>query len=220
MKQRTAASHRCRLDRQREGDKLHSVQVIERRDMATRRTSRKRSGPLTVSRRELLAGDSDETFRHFIHGLLAFAERVFAVRAGFGELVGLSGIQYTVLVSIAHLQNRSSVSVGHIAAHLHLSGAFITTVTNQLEALDLIRKAKDGSDRRRAVLLLTSKGQQRLEQLAPVQQQVNDVLFAPLTRDQFRKLAAMMDQWVDAGDRAVGVLTYLKQSQAPVPGNS
>lgn len=188
--------------------------------MAPKRSTVQRAAPLTVSRRELLAGDSDETFRHFIHGLLAFAERVFAVRAGFGELLGLSGIQYTVLVSIAHLQSRHSVSVGSIADHLHLSGAFITTVTNQLEKLGLIRKAKDGADRRRAVLVLTSKGQQLLAQLAPLQQQVNDVLFAPLSRAQFQELAAIMDKWIDAGDRAVGVLSYLKQSRAPLPGRS
>src|SRR5918999_286650 len=110
--------------------------------MPARRKSRSRAArvaPATIARRELLVGDSDATFRHFIHGLLAFSERVIAVREGFGELIGLTGIQYTVLVSIAHLQQRGQVSVGTIATHLHFSGAFITTVTNQLERLGLIR---------------------------------------------------------------------------------
>lgn len=170
--------------------------------------------PVTVSRQELLVGDSDAAFRHFIHGLLAFGERVLAVRAGFGELIGLSGIQYTVLVSIAHLQNRQAVSVGAVAAHLHLSGAFITTVTNQLAEAGLIRKSRAPGDRRVAVLVTTPKAQQSLERLAPVQRQVNDQLFAPLTRAHFEELARIMDSWIDAGDRAVALLRYLNHSPA------
>lgn len=183
--------------------------------MSISRKSRTRSHnvPATVSRRELLVGDSDETFRHFIHGWLAFSERVMAVREGFGELIGLTGIQYTVLVSIAHLQEREDVSIGSIATHLHFSGAFITTVTNQLERLGLVLKTRNERDGRRSDLVTTPKANQLLERLAPAQQQVNDQLFEPLSRAQFAELARQMDSMVVAGDKAVALLRYLK-SQA------
>ncbi|HET9444719.1 MAG TPA: MarR family transcriptional regulator [Steroidobacteraceae bacterium] len=182
--------------------------------MPARRKPRARhAAPATIARRELLVGESDATFREFIHGLLAFSERVIAVREGFGQVIGLSGIQYTVLVSIAHLQDREEVSVGTIAAHLHFSGAFITTVTNQLQRLGLIDKARSKQDRRKANLATTAEADRLLEQLAPVQQQVNDALFASLSRSQFVEFARQMDGLVAAGDKAVALLGYLRSTR-------
>jgi DNA-binding MarR family transcriptional regulator len=182
--------------------------------MTGKRSSGRRvhGAPLTVSRKELLTRGTDDAFRHFVHGLLALGERTLAVRAGFGELIGLSGIQYSVLVSVAHLQERQAVSVGTVAAHLHLSGAFITTVTNQLEKLGFIRKSRNPNDRRVAVLVTTTKAQQALERLAPLQRQVNDELFASVSRPHFEELSRVMDAWIESGDRAVALLSYLKRS--------
>ena len=177
--------------------------------MAESKPRSTRDVPRTVTRRELLVAESDEAFRHLVHGLLAFSERLMAVRQGFGQVVGLSGVEYTVLVSIAHLVERGQVSVNAIASHLHLSGAFVTIVTNQLVQKGLIRKGRDAADRRRAVLTVTSRGQQLLGKLAPLQQQVNDALFDPLTKDQFRALASLVDPLVDAADRALALLGYL-----------
>lgn len=184
-------------------------------DMAAKKSHRKATtAPLTVSRTELKKGGSDDLFREFIHNFLAFSERVQAVRTGFADFIGLSGIQYTVLVSIAHLEQRQDVSVKGIAQHLHLSGAFLTTVTNQLEKLGLIRKSKDTGDRRKLCIVTTAKGRKLLETLAPVQQQVNDQLFESLSGKEFQQLAAQMAGLVDCGDRAVALLNYLKQGQA------
>ena len=178
--------------------------------MAESKPRSARDVPRTVTRRELLVAESDEAFRHLVHGLLAFSERLMAVRQGFGQVVGLSGVEYTVLVSIAHLVERGQVGVNAIASHLHLSGAFVTIVTNQLVEKGLIRKGRDAADRRRAVLTVTPRGQQLLGKLAPLQQQVNDALFEPLTKDQFRALAALVDPLVDAADRALALLGYLR----------
>jgi DNA-binding MarR family transcriptional regulator len=166
-----------------------------------------------VTRRALLVSDSDDEFRHFVHGLLAFSERLMAVRQGFGQAIGLSGVEYTVLVSIAHLVERGRVSVNSVAAHLHLSGAFVTIVTNHLVQKGLIRKSRDTVDRRRAVLTTTPKGRGLLAELAPLQRQVNDALFEPLTKEHFRELAALVDPLVDAADRGLALLEYLRARQ-------
>ena len=178
--------------------------------MAESRPRAGRDVPRTVTRRELLVAESDDEFRHLVHGLLAFSERLMAVRQGFGQAIGLSGVEYTVLVSLAHLLERGRVSVNAIAAHLHLSGAFVTIVTNQLAQKGLIKKARDTADRRRAVLTTTARGQRLLAELAPLQQQVNDALFEPLTKERFRELAALVDPLVDAADRALALLEYLR----------
>ena len=66
---------------------------------------------LTVSRKELLVNGSDEQFRGLIANLLAFSVRVRGGRAGFARFLGVSPIQYTILVSIAHLEEAHEVNV-------------------------------------------------------------------------------------------------------------
>ena len=165
--------------------------------------------PLTVSRAELLVDGSDTQFRAFVHGMLAFAAQLEAVRDGFATLLGLTGIQYTILISISHLQSDSDVTVGAVADHLHLSGAFVTTETGKLLHLGLITKVQDLKDRRRVCLRVTGKGRELLSDLARVQVQVNDVLFDFLSAEQFHAVGAAIDRIVTCGDRAIALLDYL-----------
>lgn len=187
--------------------------------MAARRKGqpRRQRAPSTVGRPELLVAGTDDLFRDFIHDFLAFSERVMAVREGFGGLLGLTGIQYTVLVSIAHLQSRGPVSINMVARHLHFSGAFITTVTNQLERAGLVAKTRDPVDRRRLSVRSTGAADRLLEQLAPVQRQVNDLLFGPLGRRQFRELQRVMESLVGAGDQALRLLDYVRAEGPAAP---
>ena len=54
------------------------------------------------------------------------------IRAGHAAVIGLAGIEYTVLISIAHLSLDGDVNIKTVADHLHLSGAFITSVAQRL----------------------------------------------------------------------------------------
>jgi DNA-binding MarR family transcriptional regulator len=166
---------------------------------------------LTVSRSELLANGSDAEFRTLVHGLLAFAARLEGVRNGFAALLGLTGIQYTILISISHLQRDGEVTVGAVAAHLHLSGAFVTIETGKLLRLGLITKVQDLKDRRRVCLRVTSSGRALLSDLIPVQTPVNDVLFDFLSAEQFRVSSTMIDRIVECGDHALSLLDYLSK---------
>jgi len=169
---------------------------------------------LTVSRPELLAAGSDAQFRAFVHGMLAFAARLEGVRDGFAALLGLTGIQYTILISISHLQSDGEVTVGAVAEHLHLSGAFVTTETGKLLRLGLITKVQDLKDRRRVCLGVTSQGRELLANLLPVQVQVNDVLFEFLTAEQFHAMGPMLERIVACGDRAISLLNFLSKHSA------
>jgi MarR family transcriptional regulator, organic hydroperoxide resistance regulator len=166
---------------------------------------------LTVSRPELLTNGSDAGFRTLVHGLLAFAARLEGVRNGFAALLGLTGIQYTILISISHLQRDGEVTVGAVAAHLHLSGAFVTIETGKLLRLGLITKVQDLKDRRRVCLRVTSSGRALLSDLVPVQTPVNDVLFDFLSAEQFRVSSTMIDRIVECGDHALSLLDYLSK---------
>ncbi len=170
--------------------------------------------PRTVSRPALLEGESDRTFRRFVHRLLAFSARLEAVRSGFGAMIGLSGIQYTVLISIAHLQGGDGVGVKRVAEHLGLSGSFVTVVSGQLVKLGLVAKTPNPQDRRRVRLTVTQQGRDLLAELAPMQREVNDLLFDPLDAVNFRQLNEIFTQLVRSGDEAVGLVDYMAGASA------
>ncbi len=169
--------------------------------------------PLTVSRPELLSGGNDLAFRNFVHRLLALSARLETCRAGFGSLVDLTGVQYTVLISIAHLGAEKPVGVKEIATHLGLSGAFVTIVTGQLIDLDLVDKRPNRRDRRRVALRVTDRGLKLLADLAPAQSEVNDRLFEPLSAEEFATLSRLVDKLVTSGDGAVALVDYHVQAR-------
>ena len=169
--------------------------------------------PITVSRSELVSDDSDADFRRLVHGLLAFAARLESVRGGFARLVGLTGIQYTLLISVSHLEGGGEVGVNMLADHLRLSGAFVTIETGKLLKLGLLTKRQDQSDRRRVSLKTTAKARGLLRSLAPTQVAVNDALFEFLDEDGFRQLLGMVDGMTSCGNRALALLNYLSEGR-------
>ncbi len=167
--------------------------------------------PLTVSRHELLVAGSDQTFREFIHGFLAFTSLVESIRDKFGELLGLSGAQYELFITIRHRQGDEGISVSHVAQHLYVSGAFVTMETRKLVKLGLVEKRPNPEDGRSVLLRVTPKGDQMLEDLAVVQRPINDTLFECLDSDEFRLIAARMGCLIRSGQRAQKQMAYLSQ---------
>lgn len=165
--------------------------------------------PLTTSRPELLEQGRDRQFRHLVHALFGFAAHHERIRSGHGKAIGLAGIEYTVLISIAHLAVEGDVNVKTVADHLYLSGAFITAVTQRLLKLGMIHKRIDTGDRRRVTLSVSNKGRAALERLAPVQRQVNDVEFGCLSHEEFALLTGIVDRLIDSGAKAVALQSYL-----------
>lgn len=166
----------------------------------------KRSAYTTVSRPELLSDGSDLQFRYLIHDIIAYSGRIEEIRNRFGALIGLTGTQYTILISVAHLSIDGSVGVNAVAEHLHLAAAFITSETNKLVAMGLVEKAADPDDRRRVRLAVTAEADRRLAELSAIQAPVNDTLFASLTAAEFRQLRDLMARLVDHSGEALALL--------------
>ena len=157
----------------------------------------------TVSRPALLVDDDDAAFRGFIHDFLAFSARVAQIRAGFGQSIGLTGIAYTTLMSIAHLQGDEGIGVARLAEHVHLSGAFVTIEVAKLVKAGLVEKRVNARDRRRVLLTVTNAGRRVLRELTALQVPVNDALFECLTRVDFDRLRQIVGDLVTCGERAV-----------------
>jgi DNA-binding MarR family transcriptional regulator len=172
--------------------------------------------PLTISRPEMLLDGSDRHFRRLVHSLFGFLARHEAVRTGHAARIGLVGIEYTTLISIRHLEaEEGDVNVNRLAGHLHLSGAFITTVTNKLLKRGLIHKSVDPLDRRRVKLQVSAKGDELLAELAPVQRQVNDVQFGSLGKAEFLQLLDMVERLIVSSESAVRLQAYLADHSKP-----
>ena len=166
--------------------------------------------PLTVSRPELLVDGHDAMFRKLVHDFFAFNARHEAVRAGHARRIGLAGIEYTILISVARLSRGGTVNVKTLADHLHVTTGFIANTTNKLQAMGLIEKTPDPEDRRRILLTITDKGRADLENLAPRQRQVNDVEFGSFSAEDFQQLCRIIETLVDSSEQAVNLQRYLE----------
>ena len=168
--------------------------------------ARKRSTPLTVSRPALLARGSDAQFRQLIHDLIAYGHRLDACRDAFAAIIGVSGVQYEILMLVSRAEG---LSVGEVAARLHRSGAFITIEANKLAQRGILDKAADPADGRRVLLKANATTQRLVERLSPHQRRINDVLFECLDARRFAQLRALATDLVACGDRAVSMLELL-----------
>jgi MarR family transcriptional regulator, organic hydroperoxide resistance regulator len=181
------------------------------RGQTTRRAeaSHARSGlPLTVTRPELLNDGTDRDFRKLVHNIFAFMARHETIRDGHARQIGLAGVEYTILISIGHLGLDGDVNVKTIADHLHMSGAFVTTVTSKLQTLGLVEKTQDSVDRRRISLAITEKGKALLRKLAPYQREINDVEFSPLSREDFQTISRILEALIASSDKAFALQRY------------
>ena len=167
---------------------------------------RKKAPPPTVSRPSLLARGSDAQFRELIHNLIAYGHRLDACRDAFAAIIGVSGVQYEILMLVSRAEG---LSVGEVAARLHRSGAFITIEANKLVQRGILEKSADPADGRRVLLRSTAKTQQLVERLAPHQRRINDVLFECLDAKRFAQLRALATDLVACGERAVAMLELL-----------
>lgn len=164
---------------------------------------------LTITHPAFLPDGTDADFRVLINRLLYFSTRLLSVRDGFGSLVGLSGIQYSILMSVKALSTEDEVTVNQLADHLHLSGSFITIETGKLQNQGLLKKRRHALDGRKIVLSITREGKKVLTQLTQTQQTINDLLFVNLTAAEAKVLANVAGRLVTNVDSAMLELSHL-----------
>lgn len=93
---------------------------------------------------------------------------------------GLTAPQLAALRAVGRLQ---PVTVSMVAKTIHLSLATVTGIFNRLERRELVRRSRDGKDRRTVVVELTGGGR-KLLQASP-----------SLLQDCFRRQLAKLRQW-------------------------
>jgi len=159
--------------------------------------------PLSISRRALLNRGSDLEFRRLIYRLVVVEERLRHARAYFGRLIGLSGPQYMLLISVAYLQGATGISVRSLARNLRVTSAFITAESRRLIERGLLAKRRNPHDSRSTLVSVTAAGRRRIEQVVPEVRRVNDLFFERVTKDSFRHAKRFLEQLADGSAQAM-----------------
>src|SRR5438445_11825599 len=118
--------------------------------------------PLSVTRPEILVDGSDREFRRLIHRMLIGSARLAAVRESIAGRIGVSGTQYTMLMSVLRLQGSAGISITGLADYLEVTGPHVTGVIGKLAAQGFVRKVANPKDRRGVLVRLTPLGRRRL----------------------------------------------------------
>lgn len=165
---------------------------------------------LMVDREALLVDGSDADFRQFVYDTIAFTARMKTALEKHAKIVGLPSPQYMILASVIHLSDKQDVNIKTIADHLHITGSFVTNNVTALVREGLLEKRVDSNDRRRVQIQLTKAAWQRFARLADVQNRVNNVMFEPLSREEFLLMRSIMSRLLDSAERAITLLSHLE----------
>ncbi|MHA1538797.1 MAG: MarR family winged helix-turn-helix transcriptional regulator [Alphaproteobacteria bacterium] len=172
--------------------------------------------PLSVTRPEMLREGSDSAFRELIWGLLVVAKRLQKYPEIFGRRIGISSAQYMVLIATAHIQGREGIGIRTLADYMHLPAPHVTTTVGRLVDGGLLAKRQDPADGRCVLISMTRSGDLALRELAPFQQQINDVLFAGLSRQEFEAFATMIKTLLVNSERAFDKVAEIERKhEAP-----
>jgi MarR family transcriptional regulator, organic hydroperoxide resistance regulator len=152
--------------------------------------------PLSVTRPEILIDGSDREFRRLIHRMLIGQARLDVVRECIAERIGVSGTQYTMLMSVLHLQGAAGVSITALADYLEVTGPHVTGIVGKLVAGGFVRKAVNPKDRRGVLVKLTPAGRKKLLQAFAFISAVNDRLFEGVGREEYRAVASFNAKFI------------------------
>lgn len=160
---------------------------------------------LTVTLPPLLDSGSDQAFRRLVYALLTVSIRFDRLREQVGRMIGLSGLQYHILMVVEERGADRPVSVGAVADALHVSGAYVTMETAKLVRLGLIEKRPNPRDRRSVLLSLTPKGRRAVRLTLPHLRRINDRLFSSLSRGDFDALRRIIEGMVSGAGEALAI---------------
>jgi DNA-binding MarR family transcriptional regulator len=152
--------------------------------------------PLSVTRPEILIDGSDREFRRLIHRMLIGQARLAVVRESIAERIGVTGTQYTMLMSVLHLQGTAGVSITALADYLEVTGPHVTGIVGKLVAGGFVRKAVNPKDRRGVLVRLTPAGRKKLLQAFAFISAVNDRLFEGVGREEYRAVAGFNAKFI------------------------
>lgn len=103
-------------------------------------------------------------FRYALRRFIHFSEEA-------AHSVGLTPQQHQALLAIKGFPGRDCVTVGELAERLRLRHHSAVGLVDRMAAEKLVTRAPSGTDRRRVLIRLTSRGEKKLEKLSTIHRQ-------------------------------------------------
>jgi DNA-binding MarR family transcriptional regulator len=178
--------------------------------------------PLTVSHGELLTAGTDVAFRQSLYLMVLAFSRLQTCREAFGRALGLTGVQFAVLIGAAYQQGQAGgqtgVSIRALADHIQLAATHVTTEVGRLTAEGLLTKSVNARDRRGVLVRLSRQGEAAVEAVAPLVRRVNDLLFAGVSRRDFAVVSAFLSRLAANSEEALDEIRRTERSRAARAG--
>jgi MarR family transcriptional regulator, organic hydroperoxide resistance regulator len=177
--------------------------------------------PLTVSHADLLAEGTDVPFRQSLYLMVLAFSRLAICREAFGRALGLTGTQFAVLIGTAYQQGQDGVSIRALADHVQLAATHVTTEVSRLIDKGLLTKTVNRHDRRGVLVRLSRRGEAAVVTVAPLVRQVNDRLFAGISRRDFVNVSAFLSRFAANSEDALDDIRRIERSRrgGPAPTN-
>ena len=121
-----------------------------------------------------------------IHAHLEEIQRVWA------RVLGISRSQWMILMAISDLDDGSGVPVKTVAKILHVDGSFVTTQSNLLEKIKLVRRRPCRMDGRVVRLFLSDRALKLLARESERNQAVTDSVFTDFEEGELNKLVTQL----------------------------
>jgi len=173
--------------------------------------------PPTTVRPDLLGEKgSDADFRQLIYGIFTMTVNFDRIRERMATALGLSGIQYHILMVVAEQSAEGGVTISTIADRLHTSGAYVTMETKKLTRQGYLDKRPNPEDGRSVLILLTDEGRTAIDAFAPHLQTINDELFDGMGPETFEQFRVIVDHMTRTSERAVDTAEQIARNQTAI----
>ena len=127
---------------------------------------------------------------HLSDSFMAVARRIRRSHMTALEPFGLNPSQSRALHVLA--RERDSVRLRDLAEHLRIVARSATDIVDSLEAVDLVTRVPDPSDRRAVLVQLTDAGRALLDRVDDARRQVSADMFDDLTPAERTELARLL----------------------------
>ncbi|MGB0629422.1 MAG: MarR family winged helix-turn-helix transcriptional regulator [Alphaproteobacteria bacterium] len=158
----------------------------------------------------------DAEFRKLIYGIFTMTVNFDRIRERMASALGLSGIQYHILMVVAELTSEERVTVSLIADRLHTSGAYVTMESKKLMRRGFLDKRPNPDDGRSVLLYLTDEGQAAIDAFTPHLQKINDELFDGMGPETFARFREIVDHMTRTSTRAAGLAETLAREHTDI----
>jgi DNA-binding MarR family transcriptional regulator len=128
---------------------------------------------------------------------LLIAQLAHGMRRRIEQAVAPLGVRPRELLALQHLRERGPSAQQTLVELLGVDATNLVAVLNSLEDAGLIERRRDRSDRRRAIIELSAKGEHVLAELDRALRQIDDEILATLTGSQRETLNALLAQAVE-----------------------